>query len=75
MKILELTSTGREPSKTAFIFSDDEKLNMVVYEFMKNNYGHEPPTLTTNITDGLHNNGGWEVKETYEQVLEKLREL
>jgi len=27
----------------------------------------------TTVLDGLHNNGGWEVNESYEEVIEKIK--
>jgi len=29
----------------------------------------------TTITDGTHNNGGWEVKESYEEIITQLEKL
>jgi hypothetical protein len=61
MKIIELTS-ARTGLKIAFFVTG----NITVAEIKE-----EGKTL---LNDGNHNNGGWMVKESYEEVIKKLKE-
>ena len=44
--------------------------NLAVYEF--NNSNTKKPEVR--VKDGLHINGGWNVKESYDQVIAKIDE-